>query len=443
MSSYEKPDIKYYPFNFKKDKTIHLGIQTNIVAVDDRVKLGLHTSAIFGKIQDFTATLYLGKIIFKRNKQNNIAPIFIPSTITETNIEKLNTFWLNKINLNAKKPNANQLYLSSMLACEKKRGVTQCLVFADENLIPYQKIHYFRHKDNIVLTKEQIISYFTQLHQENTEFIANYIESINKNNGINAYHLHNSLFENLTQKGVLPESMIRRYIDTREIIRNNMLDLITLDFLARINQPNHKILLYDELFYAYLVWSLREFLIPYFSGRFQDENHLLFNAGAYKEHFDKTLTHNQDETDYDYLMMKNPYTKTSPNTEFIPIFYPNISPLEFEFGYIEGFVRLNIMQWSYSYEEEEKMMKKSKGYKQISLNQPISQIQKYEIYDMSESQIEQASKITPSPLGKYYFELSDNKGVYIEFFPRIYPSITNPPKGWSKEMMQKLDLKLE
>jgi len=51
--------------------------------------------------------------------------------------------------------------------------------------------------------------------------------------------------------------------------------------------------------------------------------------------------------------------------------------------------------------------------------------------------------ITPSPLGKYYFELSDNKSVYIEFFPRIYPSITTPPKGWSKEMMQKLDLKLE
>ena len=49
----------------------------------------------------------------------------------------------------------------------------------------------------------------------------------------------------------------------------------------------------------------------------------------------------------------------------------------------------------------------------------------------------------PSPLGNYYFELSDNPDTYIESFQKIYPSITNPPKDWSKEMMKKLDLKLE
>ncbi|MGX2971419.1 hypothetical protein [Helicobacter sp. T3_23-1059] len=385
------------PFSFyATNQEIHLAIDTNILCVNDRKEYSL-----LQYLKDFTATLYLGKIIFEKNKKGILAPKFIPSNLTDSSFEGLNTFWLNEINKNAplrpkptmKTPKTSLGNFPILPRPSVDNDFYEYQKYQDENH-KYLKIHYFRHKDNIVLTKEQIISYFTQLHQENTEFIANYIESINKNNGINAYHLHNSLFENLTQKGVLPESMIKRYIDTREIIRNNMLDLITLDFLAKTNQPNHKILLYDELFYAYLVWSLREFLIPYFSGRFQEYYYLTFNNGAY-----------QNAKNKDMLFTQNFFS----NLDFL-VFYKN------------SHKRL---------------------YKFASPNQPISQMNEYEIYDMSESQIEQASKITPSPLGKYYFELSDNKSVYIEFFPRIYPSITNPPKGWSKEMMQKLDLKLE
>ncbi|MGX2972552.1 hypothetical protein [Helicobacter sp. T3_23-1059] len=418
-------NIKEYPFNIRKDKTIYLGIQTNIISVDDRVKMSYFNTR-FTPLQDFTATLYLGKIIFEKNKKGILAPKFIPSNLTDSSFEGLNTFWLNEINKKAKKPFKSLVYCSGNV-CR-----------ANSSYIPYQKIHYFRHKDNIVLTKEQIISYFTQLHQENTEFIANYIESINKNHGIKAYHLHDKIYDDLLSKGILQKDMFKWWSNAPKTPYTNAM-LLTLDFLSKTNQPNHKILLYDKLFYAYLVWSLREFLIPYFSGRFQDENHLLFNAGAYKEHFYNNLTNDYDDVDCNYDMsIKNPYIKKYPKVEFIPMFYPNISPLEFEFGYIEGFVNLK----KFYYKERD--LPKSKGYEQYSPNIDMSDFcNDKEPCSLREDIFNKITKVKPSPLGKYYFELSDNKSVYIEFFPRIYPSITNPPKGWSKEIMQKLDLRLK
>ncbi len=357
-----EPDL--LPIGVYEAREIHLAIKTNILCVDDR----LEAKYLGSELNDFTATLYLGKIIFEKNKQGILAPKFIPTTITDSRFNGLNTFWLNAVNPNAKKP------FKSMIECDK----FICVASADS--IPYQKIRYFRHKDNIVLNKEQIISYFTELHQKNTTFTQNYIDSINANRGIKAYHLNDRLYENLTQKGILPESMIKRYTDTHKIIRNNALDLIALDYLAKTHQSNFKILLYDELFYAYLAWSLREFLIDYSVGQMQSNNNLLFNSGAYK-----TIKEiKQDAEDiYPWLKPRN--------------FFSNLS---------------------YS----------SQQYRFVSPNQAL---------------FTKGQPITPSPLGKYYFELSDNKGVYIEFFDRIYPSITNPPKGWSKEMMRKLELKLE
>ncbi|MGX3046038.1 hypothetical protein [Helicobacter sp. T3_23-1056] len=419
-------------FESVKYNTIYVGVETNILAIDDRIddlrafyyekqplsnkyiKFGNRVFISPSSFKDFTATLYLGKIIFEKNKKGILAPKFIPSNLTDSSFEGLNIFWLNEINKNAplrpkptiQTPKTSFGNFPILPRPSVDNDFYEYQKYQDENH-KYLKIHYFRHKDNIILTKEQIISYFTELHNKNTEFIANYIESINKNNGINAYYLHNNLFENLAQKGILPESMIKRYIDTCEIIRNNTIDLIVLDFLSKTNQPNHKILLYDELFFWYFVLSLKNFIVS-FSASFCDENNLLFNAGAYKQyvHFIQnriifnTIRHNGYEV-----------SKTF-------------------FGNNGGITRL---------------IDKDKSIKLqfTSPNQPISQMDEYEIYDMTETQIDQASKITPSPLGKYYFELSDNKSVYIEFFPRIYPSITNPPKGWNKEMMQKLDLRLE
>ena len=426
-------NIKEYPFNIRKDKTIYLGIQTNIVSVDDRVKMGYFNTR-FTPLQDFTATLYLGKIIFEKNKKGILAPKFIPSNLTDSSFEGLNIFWLNKINLFIR--TAKKQLLPPKRPKFRNRNLENDEIKKRD--YKYFKLHYFRSKKNIVLTKEQIISYFTQLHQENTEFIANYIESINANHGIKAYHLHDKIYDDLLSKGILQKDMFKWWSNAPKTPYTNAM-LLTLDYLAKTNQPNHKILLYDELFYAYLVWSLREFLIPYFSGRFQDENNLLFNAGAYKEHFYNNLTNDYDDVDLNYNMsIKNPYIKKYPKVDFIPMFYPNISPLEFEFGYIEGFVNLK----KFYYKERD--LPKSKGYEQYSPNIDTSDFCKdKEPCSLREDIFKKITKVKPSPLGKYYFELSDNKSVYIEFFPRIYPSITNLPKGWSKEMMQKLDLKLE
>ncbi|MGX2973132.1 hypothetical protein [Helicobacter sp. T3_23-1059] len=388
------------PFSFyATNQEIHLGIQTNILCIKDRLPInyGLDDDEIENvdensPLQDFTATLYLGKIIFEKNKKGILAPKFIPSNLTDSSFEKLNTFWLNEINKNAKKP------FRSLIKCEHiKRVGNVCSL--DEKAIPYQKIHYFRHKDNIILTKEQIISYFTQLHQENTEFIANYIESINKNNGINAYHLHDKIYDDLLSKGILQKDMFKWWSNAHKAPYTQAV-LLTLDFLSKTNQPNHKILLYDELFYAYLVWSLREFLIESDIGEMQAKNNLLFNSGVYKTMREIKKDKKDEEEDEE-------------DTDKPQNFFSN---LDYS-GRQYKFTPLNIDTSDFCNDKE-----------------PCS---------LREDIFNKITKVKPSPLGKYYFELSDNKSVYIEFFPRIYPSITNLPKGWSKEMMQKLDLKLE
>ena len=59
-------------------KTIYLGIPTNILCVDDRLEPKRLSAGLMSdgeNIKDFTATLYLGKITFKKNKQGNLVSI--------------------------------------------------------------------------------------------------------------------------------------------------------------------------------------------------------------------------------------------------------------------------------------------------------------------------------------------------------------------------------
>ena len=150
----EELDIRKMAFNIREDKTIYLGIPTNILCINDRLHIDLLdfsklsnanlTKQIEHKItkieiNDFTATLYLGKIIFKKNKYGNLAPIYIPSTITESSFDGLNTFWLNEINPHPKTP------FKSIIQCkpyeEGDMGWTPDTYERDEKSIPYQKIH--------------------------------------------------------------------------------------------------------------------------------------------------------------------------------------------------------------------------------------------------------------------------------------------------------------
>ncbi|MGX3046056.1 hypothetical protein [Helicobacter sp. T3_23-1056] len=400
------------------DKEIYLGINTNINALDNWCPNNER------QILDHKVGLFLGKIIFSKNKQGILAPKFIPSNIANiaNEADKINPLWLDEIN---KKYVPPQAQYDEMVGNYTELNANNVKTLCKNS------------KANITLTKEQIISYFTQLHKENTEFIANYIESINKNNGINAYYLHDKIYDDLLSKGILQKDMFKWWSNAPKTPYTNAM-LLTLDFLAKTNQPNHKILLYDELFYAYLVWSLRNYTIRYYQGYLAEKNNMLFNIASY---IDDDNISQYDKWKYLFYKLRNYISAT---------YHSNLSQeLKDEIlgssnnGWEYGFFNLEAQNYLPTDEKGHYHTKLSNSLSFTSPNQPISQMDEYEIYDMSDSQIDQASKITPSPLGKYYFELSDNKSVYIEFFPRIYPSITNPPKGWSKEMMQKLDLKLE
>lgn len=144
MNKLAIPRIEQYTFDIREDTTIHLGIHTNILCVDDRKEplfLGIDKETF---IIDYTATLYLDKITFTQNKQDNLSPIYTLSNISESHFERLNIFWLNKkINLNPKKS------FKSIL--KKTIGtILTRLYYIDESVIAHQKIYHYRSKDNII-----------------------------------------------------------------------------------------------------------------------------------------------------------------------------------------------------------------------------------------------------------------------------------------------------
>ena len=433
-------------------KDIYLGVQTNIVCLDDRPKdykgfkiKCLENSGARARIngsdyyvtlpaemQDVSATLYLGKIIFKKNKYGNLAPIYIPSTITESSFEGLNTFWLNEINPNT---------LPKPTPLEQAPGILDPLFIRDAipgyNIDPegykYLKNFYFRSSKNITLNKDQIISYFTQLHTLNTTFIKNYIDSINNNNGIRANILHDTLYDELLEKGILQKDMFDwRYNGKLPYPKAK---LIALDYFKKTHHSNFTIVFFDELFYAYLVWSLKEFTILYYSGYIAEQKNMLFNLGAYVD--DRKLIGNENYETLGYRMGRYFYEHyidmlTPEAKEDVRSFCNNA------YGYSSYYNETTFLtDQSYYIPTDEA------GHSRSAFQSPNRVYRTYPatgkpIYDDKKPPI-----YAPSPLGNYYFELTDNRGTFIEFFQRIYPSIDNPPQGWNKEMMKKLDLKLE
>ena len=403
----------------KVDKvTIHLGIPTNIICIDDRLKpKHLNIDKKTKTINDFTATLYLGKIIFKKNKYGNLAPIYTPSQITESSFDGLNTFWLNEINPRPKTPFRSMIQCEDEELLELKRyngdlgyleGLDLLECKPDKKSIPYQKIHYYRTKDNITLNKDQIISYFTELHTLNTTFIKNYIDSINNNNGIKANILHDTLYDELLEKGILHKDMFEWYRDGKKRAYSQA-KLLALDYFKKTHQSNFTIVFFDELFYAYFIVSLKDFILAYYdkykSNEYVNTNKLIFNTGAYRKYYNMSSSNGKPKP-YFYKNNEQIYGNE------VNLFMPNESRIS---NYIDGF--------------------DFKSPNRIYRTYPATG---KPIYDDKEPPI-----YAPSPLGNYYFELTDNIGTFIEFFQRIYPSIDNPPKGWNKEMMKKLELKLE
>ncbi|EKF0527801.1 hypothetical protein OX280_001781 [Campylobacter jejuni] len=234
-----KIPLKDYISNIREDKTIYLGLQSDmsIKGLDEEfLKKEYNLKRNF----KFETSIYLGKIIIK---EKNI--IFKAFNIGENCFEGL-----------------------------KK-------LFFKNN--PYKII------DNLELKK-----YFLKLYKDNIEFLTSYINEINQVHGIKLYYIEN---KNLNKFELI--SMLD------EMVQKN--DYEVVDFS-------------DDLFYSYLVWSLRKFIIAYDIGLYQDKNNLFFNLATYKIHKNHSF----------YIEASNHL-----NFNLIELFFSNTSPLEYAVGYLQ------------------------------------------------------------------------------------------------------------
>ncbi|HDZ4329965.1 TPA: hypothetical protein RTB68_001894 [Campylobacter jejuni] len=234
-----KIPLKDYISNIREDKTIYLGLQSDmsIKGLDEEfLKKEYNLKRNF----KFETSIYLGKIIIK---EKNI--IFKAFNIGENCFEGLKE------------------------------------LFFKNN--PYKII------DNLELKK-----YFLKLYKDNIEFLTSYINEINQVHGIKLYYIEN---KNLNKFELI--SMLD------EMVQKN--DYEVVDFS-------------DDLFYSYLVWSLRKFIIAYDIGLYQDKNNLFFNLATYKIHKNHSF----------YIEASNHL-----NFNLIELFFSNISPLEYAVGYLQ------------------------------------------------------------------------------------------------------------
>ncbi len=144
-----KLPLEEFISNIREDKTIYLGLRTQIVCIDDRIDYSfMKKNYVLEENFDFNASIFLGKISFDNHKI-----LFDPFELSSQSFEELNSFWLNEIN-----PETHHIY-------------------------------YYKNPNNIKLNQEQIQSYFTNLYHNNIQFLSNYCTDINQLGGIKLYHL--------------------------------------------------------------------------------------------------------------------------------------------------------------------------------------------------------------------------------------------------------------
>lgn len=90
------------------------------------------------------------------------------------------------------------------------------------------------------------------------------------------------MYEELGKLGIISQRQVEGFKENR-LIKRNELQLIMLDYLAKQNKKDEDYLITfdDEYFYAYLVWSLKDFIIKLSFGMLQNEFQLFFNPAAY------------------------------------------------------------------------------------------------------------------------------------------------------------------
>ncbi|HIF9854571.1 TPA: hypothetical protein ACX8B0_001631 [Campylobacter jejuni] len=396
----------------KEPYAIYLAINTNIKSYNNICP----SEQYFWKFNDMNELecynpkfgIYLGKIVFDK-KGNKLIPKYIPAKFEnlEEEVKKIkNPLWLANKNPNYIKPKFYD-------------GMGGGYYFESPNNLEYQcKIE----KDTQILSQEQIISYVKELYSKNTMIIKNYIDAINKNHGIKPFVFSDEIYDQLGEVGILTKEQANNFKD-KSYIKKNPILLAMLDYLAKQNKKDEDYLITfdDEYFYADLVWSLKDFLLELSYGLFQDETKLLFNPAAY-----------MDDTKIDYKNLNEEINKR----------YEKIlldMGFEGENGYFNdyydyGFGNNGIFKFNiYDYF----------AYDEIGVRSYVSPRSPFDSpnFVYSDGNYHGDAKLIPSALGKYYFELSYQKGVYIELLHPYYPSIKDLPEGWDNKMLEKANLK--
>ncbi|HDZ5086556.1 TPA: hypothetical protein RTH13_000415 [Campylobacter jejuni] len=234
-----KIPLKDYISNIREDKTIYLGLQSDmsIKGLDEEF---LKKEYNLKKNFKFETSIYLGKIIFK--EKNIIFKAF----------------------------DVNQYCFDEL------------------------KELYFKNSPNKIIDSLELKKYFLKLYKNNIEFLTSYIDEINQTRGIKLYYVENEKLNKFELISTLDE-----------MVQKNDYEIVDFN---------------DNLFYSYLVWSLRKFIIAYDIGLYQDKNNLFFNLATYK-------TYNNNSF----------YTEANNNLNFnlIELFFSNISPLEYAVGYLQ------------------------------------------------------------------------------------------------------------
>lgn len=234
-----KIPLKDYISNIREDKTIYLGLQSDmsIKGLDEEfLKKEYNLKRNF----KFETSIYLGKIIIK--EKNIIFKAF--------NI--------------------------------------------DENCFEGLKELFFKNNPYTIIDNLELKKYFLKLYKDNIEFLTSYTNEINQVHGIKLYYIENKNLNKFELISILDE-----------MVQKN--DYEVVDFS-------------DDLFYSYLVWSLRKFIIAYDIGLHQDKNNLFFNLATYKIHKNHSF----------YIEANNHL-----NFNLIELFFSNISPLEYTVGYLQ------------------------------------------------------------------------------------------------------------
>ncbi|HDZ5106137.1 TPA: hypothetical protein RTH20_001627, partial [Campylobacter jejuni] len=196
-----KIPLKDYISNIREDKTIYLGLQSDmsIKGLDEEF---LKKEYNLKKNFKFETSIYLGKIIFK--EKNIIFKAF----------------------------DVNQYCFDEL------------------------KELYFKNNPNKIIDSLELKKYFLKLYKNNIEFLTSYIDEINQTRGIKLYYVENEKLNKFELISTLDE-----------MVQKNDYEIVDFN---------------DDLFYSYLVWSLRKFIIAYDIGLYQDKNNLFFNLATYK-----------------------------------------------------------------------------------------------------------------------------------------------------------------